>query len=77
MPVAWRKELQFVVCFRWACSVVMSSRVLLLAGRRMRVSSRGWGRCSGGVFFPNVVSGFDLDVDQVKVPSDERHGDGF
>ena len=38
---------------------------------------RGWGRCGGGMFFPYVVSGFDLDVDQVEVPSDERHGDGF
>ena len=38
---------------------------------------RAWSRCSGGVFFPYVVSGFDLDVDQVKVPSDEGHGDSF
>ena len=38
---------------------------------------RAWSRCSGGVFFPYVVSGFDLDVDQVKVPGDERHRDGF
>ena len=42
MPVACRKELQWVVCFRWACSVVIFSRVLLLAGRRMRVSSSGF-----------------------------------
>ena len=38
---------------------------------------RAWSGCGRGVFFPYVVSGFDLDVDQVKVPGDERHRDDF
>ena len=29
------------------------------------------------MFFPYVVAGFDLDVDQVEVPGDKGHGDGF